>query len=291
MTRRPASRTRSSGLRRAPTSCRASTSASTVAVPGRPDLRHRGLQAVSHRRARSMSLGPASPIVRALARLLGMQVPRLDHAGAPGSTPMSTSPMGASTTGFVAGQPIAGSLSRLAGQMGVPAGRGWEWSLTTARNALATDRLRRGDRRPDRGLPAVHRRTSVLYDQCLQRRSNTSDNGDAGQPTTGGGTYFVTPPQQNAQSTRVPHHGEVGRAVVHHYDFTRKEFASQLFSLQRELHDWHARCSRSRARRTATSRSTSHLAEGAARPQVRLRYARRIRADTPAFASERRLGW
>jgi hypothetical protein len=147
--------------------------------------------------------------------------------------------MGASTTGFVAGQPIAGSLSRLAGQMGVPAGRGWEWILTYSAQRT----------RPPTGSGVVivdptadcqpYIADIVLYEQCLQRRSNTSDNGGAGQPTTGGGTYFVTPPQQNAQSNLSFHITDKWSAQWSTtYDFTRKEFASQLFSLSRELHDW-----------------------------------------------------
>jgi hypothetical protein len=188
----------------------------------------------------SLSLGPASPIIRGLAKLLGIRMNDTSNTGAPGTTPSSAIPVAASP-GFVAGQPIAGSMSRIASQMGVPSGQGWEWSLTYSAQRT----------RPPSGTGVVvvdptadcqpYLHDVLLYEQCLQRLSNTSDTGGAGHVTTGGGTYFVTPPQSNAQSNLSFHITERWSAQWSTtYDFTRKEFASQLFALTRELHDWNA---------------------------------------------------
>jgi len=187
----------------------------------------------------SLSLGPASPIVRGLARLLGIRMAD-STTGAPGSTPPSTSPMGVSP-GLVAGQPIAGSISQIAGQMGVPAGRGWDWSLSYSAQRT----------RPPTGSGVVtvdpfadcqpFRQDILLYESCVQRLAPTSDSQGAGFGGTGGGTYFVTPAQANAQSNISFHITEKWSAQWStNYDFTRKEFASQLFTLTRELHDWNA---------------------------------------------------
>ncbi len=187
----------------------------------------------------SLSLGPASPIVRGLARLLGIRLADSTGAGAPGSAPGSL-PSGA-TPGMVAGQPIAGSISQIAQQMSVPAGRGWEWSLTYSAQRT----------RPPVGSGVVtvdptlecepFRFDFVQYESCIQRLAPTSDSQGAGLGGTGGGTYFVTPPQANAQSALSFHITEKwGAQWSTTYDFTRKEFASQLFTLTRELHDWNA---------------------------------------------------
>jgi hypothetical protein len=187
----------------------------------------------------TISLGPGSPIVRGLARLIGIDLSDTVSSGAPGTVPSSTMPV--TTPSFVAGQPIAGSMNQVAAQMNVPAGRAWEWSLTYSAQRS----------RPPTGSGVIfvdptadcepYRLDQVLYEACLQRRSNTGDTGGAGETTTGGGTYFVMPPQQNAQSNLAFHITQKWAAQWSTtYDFTRKEFASQLFTLTRELHDWNA---------------------------------------------------
>jgi hypothetical protein len=188
----------------------------------------------------SLSLGPASPIVRGIARLLGIRLADTVTSGAPGSTPAPSAP-GGSGPSFVAGQPIAGSISQIAGQMGAPAGRGWEWSLTYSAQRT----------RPPSGSGVVtvdpfadclpFQLDILLYESCVQRMAPTSDSQGAGLGGTGGGTYFVTPAQANAQSNLSFHITEKwGAQWSTTYDFSRKEFASQLFTLTRELHDWNA---------------------------------------------------
>jgi hypothetical protein len=189
----------------------------------------------------SLSLGPASPIVRGIARLLGINLADSLTSGAPGSSPSLPSSPSETTPGFVAGQPIAGSISQIAGQMSVPPGAGWQWSLTYSAQRT----------RPPVGSGVVtvdpfadclpYQLDVLLYESCVQRLAPTSDSHGAGVGGTGGGTYFVTPAQANAQSNLSFHITEKwGATWSTTYDFQRKEFASQLFTLTREMHDWNA---------------------------------------------------
>jgi hypothetical protein len=75
----------------------------------------------------------------------------------------------------------------------------------------------------------------------VQQASVTSGSDGPGVGTTVGGTYYLTPPQSNAQSTLSFHITEKwGAQWATTYDFTRREFASQIFTLTREMHDWNA---------------------------------------------------
>lgn len=187
----------------------------------------------------TLSLGPASPIVRGLARLVGIELSDASSSGAPGTAPVPTTPIGASP-GFVAGQPIAGSISQIAGQMGVPAGRGWQWGLTYSAQRS----------RPPSGTGVVLvdpfadclpvQSDPLLFQRCRERLAPTTGSEEIGTGT-GGATYFLTPAQASAQSSLSFHITEKwGAQWSTTYDFTRKEFASQLFTLTRELHDWNA---------------------------------------------------
>jgi hypothetical protein len=188
----------------------------------------------------TLSLGPASPIVRGLARLAGIEFSPSSTGGAPGTEPPSASPLGGAPD-FVAGQPIAGSINRIASQMAVPAGRPWQWSLTyssqrtrppSGTGFLEVDPL--ADCRPFQDLP-------LQFETCVQQASVTSGADGPGVGTTVGGTYYLTPPQSNAQSTLSFHITEKwGAQWATTYDFTQREFASQIFTLTREMHDWNA---------------------------------------------------
>ena len=125
--------------------------------------------------------------------------------------------------------------------MSVPKGQGWQWSLTYSAQRT----------RPPTGSGVVtvdpfadclpYKLDILLYESCVQRMAPTSDSQGAGLGGTGGGTYFVTPPQANAQSNLSFHITEKwGAQWSTTYDFTRNEFASQMFTLTREMHDWNA---------------------------------------------------
>lgn len=187
----------------------------------------------------TLSLGPASPIVRGMARLLGIRVSDASSSGAPGTAPTPTTMIGASP-GFVAGQRIGGSISQIAGQMAVPSGRGWQWGLTYSAQRT----------RPPTGTGVVvvdptadclpFQYDLIAFESCKQRLAPTTGSEETGSGT-GGATYFVTPAQANAQSNLSFHITEKwGAQWSTTYDITRKEFASQIFTLTRELHDWNA---------------------------------------------------
>lgn len=194
----------------------------------------------------SLSLGPASPIVQGIARLLGIEFSSGSSSGAPGTSAPPPNPLGASP-GFIAGQPITGSINRIANQMSVPAGQGWNWSLSysaqrtrppSGSGVIIVDPL--ADCRPYVG--------TLIYDTCVQQASPTSGSDGPGEGTTYGGTYYVTPPQSSAQSNLSFHITEKwGAQWATTYDFTLKEFASQIFTLTREMHDWNANFSFLRA--------------------------------------------
>ena len=78
------------------------------------------------------------------------------------------------------------------------------------------------------------------YQLCV-----TANNAQAGaslyENTTRGGTFFRVPPQQSMQG-RMSFHltDKWAGSWSTTYDFVENNFASQVVSLQRELHDWDA---------------------------------------------------
>ncbi len=189
----------------------------------------------------SLSLGPSSPIVRGVARLLGMKISDASGSGAPGSAPTVRSPVGNAPT-LVAGQPVSGSISAISGQMGVPAGQGWQWSLTySARRTRPPTGTGFVQFDPEAQCADYRNSSLILYESCLQGVTAGSGPEGPGEMTTAGGTYYVTPAQVNAQSNLSFHITEKwGAQWAATYDFTRKEFASQVLTLTREMHDWNA---------------------------------------------------
>jgi hypothetical protein len=183
----------------------------------------------------SLNLNAESPLVRAVARLLGVDLPAATTGPAgPGPAPVPGAPS------FVAGQPIAGSIARIAA-MGALPGRGWQWNLTYSSQR----------QRPPRGSNVVvldpladcqqFRNDPLTYQLCVSQRTATTDPSGPGLETTRGGTYFVTPPQSNVQSTLSFHVTEKWGAQWNTtYDFTQRKFASHVATLTREMHDWNA---------------------------------------------------
>jgi hypothetical protein len=183
----------------------------------------------------TLSLGAGSPLIRGLGRLLGLDVAAPAGAG-PTPSPSAPTPTPAS---FIAGQPIAGSINRAALQ--VPRGQGWTLNLTYSAQRT----------RPPTGTSGVvidpaaaceqFRNDPFTFDACQRQFSGTATGGNLFNETTQGGTYFITPAQSNAQSSMSFHITNNWAAQWSTtYDFERSEFASQIFSLQREMHDWDA---------------------------------------------------
>ena len=184
----------------------------------------------------TVSLGAGSPIVRGLGRLLGLNV---DQA-TPAAPAVSPSAPPQSPASFVAGQPIAGSLGRALIQ--IPRGQGWTMNFTyssqrtrppTGSGVVVLDPFAACDR---------YRADPVTFELCKQQFTGAATtDGNLFNQTTPGGTYFITPPTTNAQMSMSFHITNNWAAQWNTtYDFERSEFASQIFSLQREMHDWDA---------------------------------------------------
>lgn len=185
----------------------------------------------------TVALGPSSPLVRGLGRLLGLDPGPAAPTGS--STPQPPpDPLVQGAMPFVAGQPIAGSINRFS-TLSAPSGAGWQWNLTySARRS-----------RPPRGSNVAFidpeanceqfRPDPFAFDTCVQQQSATVNPNGPGTGTTLGGTYFVAPAQSNAQSTLTFHITEKWGALWSTtYDFQEKSFASHIFTLTREMHDW-----------------------------------------------------
>jgi hypothetical protein len=185
----------------------------------------------------SISLGAGSPLIRGIGRLLGFDAGGEPVTAAPEQPAPGTSVVGAAPP-FVAGQPITGGINQLS-TLRAPRGAGWNWSLTySARRS-----------RPPRGSnvsiidPEANceqfRPDPFLFQTCVQQEIATSDPNGPGIGTTLGGTYFVSPPQSNAQSSLTFHITEHWGALWSTtYDFETARFASHIFTLTREMHDW-----------------------------------------------------
>ncbi len=191
----------------------------------------------------SLSLGPDSPLIRALGRLLGVS------SGEPGAsagqqtaeTQQATPP-----AQFIAGQPIAGGVRRAA--MTIPKGRGWTVNLSYSSQRQRPATGSNTEFIDPTAVCQQYQADLYTYDTCVRQNSGTANSGNLYQQTTLGGTYFRTPPQSNVQSTMSFHITENWAAQwATNYDFQRRQFASQVVSLQRELHDWDVTFSFTRA--------------------------------------------
>lgn len=188
----------------------------------------------------TISLGAGSPLVRGIGRLLGfdMTEQRPGAPGAPGSAPPAPMGVGAAPP-FVAGQPIAGSINRLT-SLSAPEGRGWQWNLTYSSQRQRPPSGTGGAILDPRANCRQFEGDPFTFDTCVRQQSQTIEN-DPYTGTTRGGTYFVTPAQSNAQSTLSFHVTEKWGALWSTtYDFEEGQFASQIFTLTREMHDWNA---------------------------------------------------
>ena len=185
----------------------------------------------------TLSLGSGSPLVRAIGRLLGLTESGPETP--PGQAAAPPPPMGTSPS-FVAGQPIAGSINRLT--LNIPRGQGWQWQFSYSAQRS----------RPARGTGIVtldptadclqFRDTDpYLYGVCVSQTSATTGPNGPGVASSLGGTYFNTPAQASAQSNLSFHVTPKWAAQWSTtYDFEQHQFASQIITLQREMHDWDA---------------------------------------------------
>jgi hypothetical protein len=187
----------------------------------------------------SLSLDPSNPIVRAVGRWLGISAPAPGAAAGPGGGPGMPPRAG--------GQPGPSTMDPFRGTMGpvtpvqqqLPTGQGWRASLTFSSNRT----------RPVRGTTTVATLDPreicrpllgnfIAYDNCLLNPATLAP--PQPPPTLGAGlTPFIAPPVTNASwnmGFNLTPKWTASWSTT--YDLVGKQFAAQVVSLQRELHDW-----------------------------------------------------
>lgn len=191
----------------------------------------------------SVQLNARSPIVLTLARLLGMRIDTTPPGvrADPGRGPSSESQFNQDSR-FAADQPFTGSISRAAPVGAIPAGQGWQASLRYSSNRQRPVSGRTVvDFDPRTRCEQFRLLNQILYNQCLLEVGATQPTDPSLIGTPPGGTIFRVPPQENLQGSLSFHITEKwGAQWSTTYDLVTQDFASQVVSLQRQLHDWDA---------------------------------------------------
>ena len=169
-----------------------------------------------------------------ISRLFGRAVP--DRSPQPSTGPNVSEEREAMARQF-ASQPVAGQAAR-GSQFVVPATQGWDASFT-----FTTSRPRppKGDRIIDQDpdvLCAPFRNVNpFLYESCLATPSQVEPL----PSTTSGAPAYRIPRQSSLMSDlRFQLTRKWSASWNTSFDFEEREFASQIASLQRDLHDWRA---------------------------------------------------
>lgn len=142
----------------------------------------------------------------------------------------------------VVSQPVAGSRSRES-QFVVPPTNGWNASFTfsSSRQRPPVGNAQIVEFDPARVCEPYRAVNPLQYDFCLaEARSNPSTETPITSATIGGPVYRIPPTTSlgsNVSFNLTPHWSASWQT---NYDFERKEFASHMVSLQRDLHDWRA---------------------------------------------------
>ena len=190
----------------------------------------------------SFALNSSSAIVRGLGRLFGVEAP----TKAAGAAPPNTVPVDPAGGGLVSGRDAingmgatTGTRSRVAVQE-IPSGAGFQAAFTvSAQRQRAPVGGRIVDYDPTvqcQGLLGLPN-----YDACVRNAERTAPTDLNQSPTTAGGTFFRVAPSTSVgvrTSFNLTEKWAAGWST--NYDVERREFASQVVSLQRDMHDWRA---------------------------------------------------
>ena len=169
-----------------------------------------------------------------LTRLFGRAVP--DRSPQPATDRNASAEREAMARQF-ASQPVAGQAAR-GSQFLVPPTQGWDASFTFTRSS---PRPPKGDRiidqDPDALCAHLLELNPFLYQNCLATPSNVEPL----PSTTSGAPAYRIPRQTSLLSdVRFALTRKWSASWNTSFDFEEKEFASQIVSLQRDLHDWRA---------------------------------------------------
>ncbi len=187
----------------------------------------------------SFSLDANSGIVKAVGRLFGISPSGNVSASGP-RTPGGMDPMGGmnspDNTGINA---ITGSRSRSMVQA-IPNGQGFTASFSVSANRQRPPvggRVQEFD-------PAAQCQAFVglpIYDTCIFEAERAANANDPNGIPPAGGTFFRVPPTTSVgirtAFNLTPRWSMSWNTT---YDVERSQFASQIVTLQRELHDWNA---------------------------------------------------
>jgi len=190
----------------------------------------------------SFQLDRSSALLGTLARLFGRELAPAGQPsptqGAPGAVPGGDPEFGQRA----AAQRAAGSDPLDPAYAGA-APRGFTLSVTYQSNRQRPDL--RGtivDFDPTQFCNPAQFSTAFEYDFCLsQARANPTPGDTLNANNVVGGVIFRTPPQQTLQansSFNITQKWSVQWSTT--YDAVRRQFASNVVNLQRELHDWRA---------------------------------------------------
>jgi len=193
----------------------------------------------------TMSLDANSPLVRAMARLLGIHMLDADERRAQQRDATQRGENGIRqdrgiSGGMVANRPIQGSVN--SAQMQVPQGQGWKVNLSYS---STRQRPPVGDNVIDLDptiLCEQYRLSNPLgYEACVIQQQTSGSTTNPFESTTNGGPVIRQPPQSSVQGSMSFHVTDKWAAQWQtSYDIERNRFASHVVSLQRELHDWDA---------------------------------------------------
>jgi hypothetical protein len=190
----------------------------------------------------SFQLDRSSAVLGAVARLFGRELgpaaPPSPTQNAPGQQPGGDPEFARQAVS----QRVAGS-DPLDAAFGGPASRGFTLSVTYTSNRQRPDLVGNFvDNDPTRLCnSAAFVGQPFLYDQCLNNARNNPTAGDSTVNNIVGGVIFRTPPQQSLQANSSFNITQKWSATWSTtYDAVRRQFASNVFGLQRELHDWRA---------------------------------------------------
>jgi len=194
----------------------------------------------------TMQLDGQSPLVRAMARLIGIRMLTADELAAQQRERQQAGAEGGRGSGgaggrggLIANRPIQGSVNQATLQ--VPSGQGWKVNLS-----YSSSRQRPPVGTNSQSLdPTIvceqYRQFPPSYDSCVAQQQATGSVNSPYESTTRGGTYFYSPEQSSVQGSMSFHVTEKWAAQWQTtYDVVRNQFASHVVSLQRELHDWDA---------------------------------------------------
>ncbi len=189
----------------------------------------------------SFSLDANSAIVRGLGRLFGV---------APAK------PQGAPGGGRPGGNDLGGQVSTMGAQQGLGAltgtrTRGMVSEIPNGQGFSASFNVSSTRQRPPVGGRVVDfdPRTqctaftpgTILYDSCIRRAEADAYNRDqSGNGVPGGTLYRVPPTTTVGFRTNFNLTPKWAASWSTNYDVERSEFATQVVTLQRELHDWRA---------------------------------------------------